>query len=190
MKRIGSVIHHSKLKGVFCLMANRELTEDDKRKFLLFLTGSDRIPVRGMESVKVRNEQYRVFLNNVFLPNLPSQPTNSLSLSFIPTLQLVIQVCWVHRYRLETFWRSMAAKSWQRILQFEIHLSLSQKVFFYFRWQSSGPVTRVSFPWLTPASTCSTFRSTALRNVGWPPSLFFFYRPVLALTHILIPATV
>ena len=68
----------------------------------------------------------------------------------------------------------MAAKSWQRILQFEIHLSLSQKVFFYFRWQSSGPVTRVSFPWLTPASTCSTFRSTALRNVGWPPSLFFF----------------
>jgi len=34
--------------GVF-----RELTEDDKRKFLLFLTGSDRIPVRGMESVKM-----------------------------------------------------------------------------------------------------------------------------------------
>jgi len=31
----------------------RELTEDDKRKFLLFLTGSDRIPVRGMESVKM-----------------------------------------------------------------------------------------------------------------------------------------
>jgi len=31
----------------------RELSEDDKRKFLLFLTGSDRIPVRGMESVKM-----------------------------------------------------------------------------------------------------------------------------------------
>ena len=31
----------------------RELSEEDKRMFLLFLTGSDRIPARGMESVHI-----------------------------------------------------------------------------------------------------------------------------------------
>jgi len=30
-----------------------ELTEENKKKFLMFLTGSDRIPLRGMESVKI-----------------------------------------------------------------------------------------------------------------------------------------
>lgn len=30
-----------------------ELTEDDKKKFLLFLTGSDRIPITGMKSITV-----------------------------------------------------------------------------------------------------------------------------------------
>ena len=34
-------------------MLSRELSEEDKRKFLLFLTGSDRIPARGMEAVKL-----------------------------------------------------------------------------------------------------------------------------------------
>lgn len=31
----------------------KELTEENKKKFLMFLTGSDRIPLRGMESVKI-----------------------------------------------------------------------------------------------------------------------------------------
>lgn len=30
-----------------------EFNEDDKKKFLLFLTGSDRIPIRGMKAIKV-----------------------------------------------------------------------------------------------------------------------------------------
>merc|ERR1712071_475160 len=30
-----------------------ELSDEDKRKFLLFLTGSDRIPIAGMSSVKI-----------------------------------------------------------------------------------------------------------------------------------------
>ena len=36
------------------LVCSRELSEEDKRKFLLFLTGSDRIPARGMECVRVK----------------------------------------------------------------------------------------------------------------------------------------
>ena len=32
----------------------RELSDDDKRKFLLFLTGSDRIPIAGMSSLKIK----------------------------------------------------------------------------------------------------------------------------------------
>ena len=35
------------------MTCDRELSEEEKRKFLLFLTGSDRIPARGMEAVKV-----------------------------------------------------------------------------------------------------------------------------------------
>lgn len=31
-----------------------ELSETDKKKFLLFLTGSDRIPIQGMKAIKVR----------------------------------------------------------------------------------------------------------------------------------------
>jgi E3 ubiquitin-protein ligase HERC4 len=30
-----------------------ELTEEEKRKFLLFLTGSVRIPIQGMKAIKV-----------------------------------------------------------------------------------------------------------------------------------------
>ncbi len=30
-----------------------ELSEDDKRKFLLFLTGTDRVPILGMSSKKL-----------------------------------------------------------------------------------------------------------------------------------------
>lgn len=32
-----------------------EMTEEEKKKFLLFLTGSDRIPITGMKSVMVRH---------------------------------------------------------------------------------------------------------------------------------------
>lgn len=32
-----------------------ELTLEDKKKFLLFLTGSDRIPIQGMKGIKVNN---------------------------------------------------------------------------------------------------------------------------------------
>ena len=41
--------------GIFFLQVHlsRELKEEEKRKFLLFLTGSDRIPARGMESVQI-----------------------------------------------------------------------------------------------------------------------------------------
>jgi len=31
----------------------KELSADQKKKFLLFLTGSDRIPIAGMSSVKI-----------------------------------------------------------------------------------------------------------------------------------------
>jgi len=38
---------------VFFWEVFRELTAEDKKKFLLFLTGSDRIPIAGMSSVKI-----------------------------------------------------------------------------------------------------------------------------------------
>jgi len=39
---------------------SRDLAEADKRKFLLFLTGSDRIPIRGMESVRITIQKTKV----------------------------------------------------------------------------------------------------------------------------------
>jgi len=42
-----------------------ELTEEDKRKFLLFLTGSDRIPIAGMVGVKMTIQQTN---DTTFLP--------------------------------------------------------------------------------------------------------------------------
>lgn len=35
-----------------------ELSLEDKKKFLLFLTGSDRIPIMGMKAIKVGDESY------------------------------------------------------------------------------------------------------------------------------------
>lgn len=32
-----------------------ELPIEDKKKFLLFLTGSDRVPIHGMKDIKVSN---------------------------------------------------------------------------------------------------------------------------------------
>merc|ERR1719443_2064999 len=42
-----------------------ELSEEDKRKFLLFLTGSDRIPISGMSSLRITIQRT---LDTAFLP--------------------------------------------------------------------------------------------------------------------------
>lgn len=34
-----------------------ELSIEDKKKFLLFLTGSDRVPIQGMRDIKVRKKR-------------------------------------------------------------------------------------------------------------------------------------
>lgn len=39
-----------------------ELSLEDKKKFLLFLTGSDRIPIQGMKGIKVRNRANKILL--------------------------------------------------------------------------------------------------------------------------------
>ena len=43
----------TKLSLILDYFPCRELNEEQKRKFLLFLTGSDRIPARGMESISM-----------------------------------------------------------------------------------------------------------------------------------------
>jgi E3 ubiquitin-protein ligase HERC4 len=58
-----------------------ELSLEDKKKFLLFLTGSDRIPIQGMKGIKVitaitENKSrftanYKLFLSQIFI-----QPVN------------------------------------------------------------------------------------------------------------------
>lgn len=38
-----------------------ELSLEDKKKFLLFLTGSDRIPIQGMKAIKVKKSFFILF---------------------------------------------------------------------------------------------------------------------------------
>lgn len=38
-----------------------ELPLEEKKKFLLFLTGSDRIPIQGMKAIKVRKSDMLAF---------------------------------------------------------------------------------------------------------------------------------
>lgn len=45
-----------------------ELSLEDKKKFLLFLTGSDRIPIQGMKGIKVRNNKI-IFMKQLTLKN-------------------------------------------------------------------------------------------------------------------------
>lgn len=40
-----------------------ELSLEDKKKFLLYLTGSDRIPIQGMKAIKVRKDFYSLFFS-------------------------------------------------------------------------------------------------------------------------------
>lgn len=43
-----------------------ELSLEDKKKFLLFLTGSDRIPIQGMKGIKVTTTRFP-FIQNIHL---------------------------------------------------------------------------------------------------------------------------
>lgn len=43
-----------------------EMSLADKKKFLLFLTGSYRIPIQGMKAIKVRAKMVQQFYNTVF----------------------------------------------------------------------------------------------------------------------------
>jgi len=54
---------HATIKNFWAVF--HELSEEDKRKFLLFLTGSDRIPISGMTSVKITIQRT---LDTAFLP--------------------------------------------------------------------------------------------------------------------------
>ena len=54
---------HATIKNFWAVF--HELSEEDKRKFLLFLTGSDRIPISGMTSVKITIQRT---LDTGFLP--------------------------------------------------------------------------------------------------------------------------
>lgn len=38
-----------------------EMSLPDKKKFLLFLTGSDRIPLQGMKAIEVRKRQFFLY---------------------------------------------------------------------------------------------------------------------------------
>ncbi|KAH8371053.1 hypothetical protein KR093_006003, partial [Drosophila rubida] len=59
----------------------RDLTETDKKKFLLFLTGSDRIPIQGMKAIKIviqptENERFLPVAHTCFnLLDLPRYKT-------------------------------------------------------------------------------------------------------------------
>lgn len=43
----------------------RELTLEEKKKFLLFLTGSDRIPIQGMKAIKVRHANFLQYVYQI-----------------------------------------------------------------------------------------------------------------------------
>ena len=59
----GYTADHATIKNFWAVF--HELSEEDKRKFLLYLTGSDRIPISGMSSVRITIQRT---LDTAFLP--------------------------------------------------------------------------------------------------------------------------
>lgn len=54
-----------------------DLTEAEKKKFLLYLTGSDRIPIQGMKAIRVSLDSVYVIIYNIlyFACQIIIQPT-------------------------------------------------------------------------------------------------------------------
>lgn len=76
-----------------------DLSEAEKKKFLLYLTGSDRIPIQGMKAIRVSWDavSWKWYLTALFLCQIIIQPTPDER--FLPVAHTCFNMLDLPRYK-------------------------------------------------------------------------------------------